>query len=438
MERSQTALNARTEEVQHIVDRMPQTFGLYTTVLTFFIVAAMLIIGLMVDYHDTIPGSVIINAASKPVKLMANSAGRITLLKRNGQQLRQGDYISYVQNSARVEDVYQLNQLMKSIKQGDELNPKAMKAKFGGIRYSLGELNPFYFDVTNTLNHLIHFQYDGQYAKQEQILSSLLSESKKKLAAMLQQKGYEKRNMGYFKKFILRDSALLKEKVITEDEFDKSNLNYLRALQANESSGYSVANVAQEILNTQSQLQRLRIEKEEKYTQLVFDLTSMISRFKDNVKAWEEKYVIKAPMSGTLQYLKFWSSDQFVQAGEQAFSVLSATHQIYGQVTLPIAGAGKVKPGQEVILKLDNYPYLEYGTLKGTVQSISLSTRTEHNQQSAIECYLVNITFPTPLKTSYGNFITEAHEIKGSAEIITKKRNLLQRIFENLRYLTEN
>ncbi len=38
---------------------------------------------------------------------------------------------------------------------------------------------------------------------------------------------------------------------------------------------------------------------------------------------------------------------------------------------LPAEGAGKVEPGQKVNIRLDNYPYMEYGMLEGVISHIS-------------------------------------------------------------------
>ena len=57
--------------------------------------------------------------------------------------------------------------------------------------------------------------------------------------------------------------------------------------------------------------------------------------------------------------------------GTEVFSILPTDNPILGQVYLPSQGAGKVEAGQEVIIKLDNYPYIEYGSINGKVKTIS-------------------------------------------------------------------
>ena len=67
---------------------------------------------------------------------------------------------------------------------------------------------------------------------------------------------------------------------------------------------------------------------------------------------------------------------------------------IIGKIELPIAGSGKVKTGQNVNIKFANYPYMEYGIVKGEVQNISLV--------ASDNAYSVLVILPEGLTTTYG------------------------------------
>ena len=169
---------------------------------------------------------------------------------------------------------------------------------------------------------------------------------------------------------------------------------------------------------------------------MALELASAYIELADNLEQWEQKYVFKSPMDGKIQFLKFWTNNHFVQAGEAIFTIVPNNSAMIGQVNMPAAGAGKVKIGQEVILKLDNYPYVEYGSIKGKVRNISLTTNSVQTPQGIVENYLVHVDLPHQLKTNYGSQLDAKFEIKGLAEIITKDRRLIERLFDNLRVST--
>src|SRR4051794_6653667 len=90
----------RTEEIQHIIDRMPTKFGYWITCLVLFMVVSMLIMGWLVKYHNVASGAIIINTEKAPVKLVSNIHGRIKLLQKTNQSIDQGEIIAYIQNPA--------------------------------------------------------------------------------------------------------------------------------------------------------------------------------------------------------------------------------------------------------------------------------------------------------------------------------------------------
>jgi HlyD family secretion protein len=91
-----------------------------------------------------------------------------------------------------------------------------------------------------------------------------------------------------------------------------------------------------------------------------------------------------------------------------------------GKIILPMLGAGKAKAGQQVNIKLTNFPYIEYGMLKGTISTIS-SVPDQGN-------YYVEIKLNNGLITNYNKTLPFSQEMTGNAEIITEDMRLLQRL----------
>jgi len=89
--------------------------------------------------------------------------------------------------------------------------------------------------------------------------------------------------------------------------------------------------------------------------------------------------------------------------------------------------SGKVKPGQEVNIKLSGYPYLEYGMVKGIVKSKSLVTSGDS--------YTIELFLPEGLTTLYGRKLDFTQNMQGTAEIITEDLRLLQKIMNPFRYM---
>lgn len=143
--------------------------------------------------------------------------------------------------------------------------------------------------------------------------------------------------------------------------------------------------------------------------------------------------MLYAPVAGELEYLGFWRDNSFVQAGQELFSVIPDKNNILGEVTIPSFGAGKVETGQTANVKINNYPYDEYGLMKGVVKSVSRITNKLKTQNGDVDAYLVVISFPNGTVTNFGKTLPLDFESKGTAEIITKRKRLIERLFDNLK-----
>ncbi|RKZ78541.1 MAG: hypothetical protein DRR19_26255 [Candidatus Parabeggiatoa sp. nov. 1] len=74
------------------------------------------------------------------------------------------------------------------------------------------------------------------------------------------------------------------------------------------------------------------------------------------------------------------------------------------------------------MIKFANYPFLEYGTVKGVVKQISLIPFDSH--------YVVVVELANELITNYGKALAFKPQMPGTADIITEDIGLLERFFK--------
>lgn len=94
---------------------------------------------------------------------------------------------------------------------------------------------------------------------------------------------------------------------------------------------------------------------------------------------------------------------------------------------MPAFGSGKVMVGQQVNIKLDNYPYYDYGMIEGKVLRKSIIPTKDS--------YVLLVELSDDLVSSNKTNIKFDREMKGNAEIITAKARLMNRIFNKFRSL---
>ena len=136
--------------------------------------------------------------------------------------------------------------------------------------------------------------------------------------------------------------------------------------------------------------------------------------------------MLEAPIDGVVSFTTYWSKNQNVREGDRVMTIIPSNEgKIIGKIDLPIQGAGKVAINQRVNIKIDNFPYLQYGMIKGVVRNISL---VPDNQE-----YTVEVDLPEGLTTYYKIEIPFKQEMQGTAEILTDERRLLERIISPIR-----
>ena len=174
-------------------------------------------------------------------------------------------------------------------------------------------------------------------------------------------------------------------------------------------------NVSDATTNDGQTFEQLRVRVFESYQNLT-----------NQIKEWEQNFIIKSPINGKISYFSFWSANQNVKQGEDVFAILPKGGSDYvGKALLPIHNTGKLKIGQQAIIKLENYPSTEFGVIIGSVKNISSIPKQSN--------YSVEIQLQQPLKTNLGKEIEFKDETQGTVEIVTEDLRLIERIFYQIR-----
>ena len=181
-----------------------------------------------------------------------------------------------------------------------------------------------------------------------------------------------------------------------------------------------------------SQLDQRIIENEKEYHDLKIQYESALLEAFNNLKSassdWFLTYLLRSPTDGIVSFNKFYAENQNIAQGDRAFTIVpDDMGAVIGKVELPVRGSGKVNEGLDVNVKFDNYPYMEFGMVRGIVKNVSLVPEDNF--------YMVEVNFPAGLTTNYGDQLQMQNQLTGQAEIITEDLRLIQRFFNPLKAL---
>ena len=425
----------RTEEVRDIIDRMPHRTGRIVSVIVVSLAAFLVLFGLTIDYPEKVTGTISITARQAPVRLVANTSGRIHLLRMDGDMIRENETMAYLDNPARLADVLKIEKFIRENRADSIIDRPENRSLANDL--ILGELSISYYSLLNSLQKLGQYKSGRPFEKRLEGARKLLESQLRLLIYNLDQRNTNIASLNIIAKNVRRDSFLFRSATIAEADLERSAVGYLGKVEVNQQIAKEITNIQLQIDDTKSKLQLLELEQQETEQKLKMDFYSSYNELANNILKWKITYTLQSPFAGKLEYLNFWHENDFIAAGTPLLSVIPSDNPLFGQMYLPSQGVGKVSVGQDVIIRLDNYPYIEYGSVNGKVKMISgLANQTEaFAKKNDLNTYLITVELPDKLTTNYGTTLAFNYEIKGVADILTKKRKLLYRLFDNLKYI---
>ena len=422
-------IEIRSEEVQEVMGTPPSWITRRGITIISSIILLLLVGSYFYKYPDIIEARTTILSENPPVSIVARTDGKLDkLFVQDRQNVLPNAILGIIENPANYYDVYKLIGILDSIQPYFQ-HPEKLKEFAFKQEFSLGQFHSYY---SSFVSQLKDYQTFSSYNPNHQRVLSLNNQVKdyqdylRKLdeqVLTLQQDYYLQ------DKQFSRDSLLLVKKVMSDVDLEKSKASLLAKKYSFQSASTNYANTKITINQLKQQIteQKVSMLETEKNMQAV--LKERYDNLVNQLKYWEQTYVFKTPIKGMVAFTNFWSINQFVSTGSVVFTVIPEKGQkIIGRATVPVAGAGKLLPGQRVNIKLDNYPYLEYGIIEGKISKISLvPVNTEQESYYTAEIDLTN-----GLITNYKKELPFNQKMQGTAEIITKDRRLIERLIEPL------
>ena len=328
--KAQTKPSGRSEELDEIIDRMPMAFGKWVALAVIVFAALFLLFGWIIKYPDMVTGQIKINAQNPTIRLVANSTGNLLLLSHKAQEeVKKGEYIAVVQNPAATEDVQKIADIMGKISMEDVQLP-TFRDSFPD-KMSLGEINSQYYAFLAALKAWCDYMSRNVYEKQKHNIAAGIQWKKEIVDEAEEARKAAKDRMDVAQKWLKRYTSLDRQQIATyEYETDQVKNNYLTTVQEVQNINREISSTRMQITEAYHQLEQLKIEQKEKERNLQVELLSTYQSLRSNIAAWEQKYVLKAPFDGRVEFLKFIADGQFVEAGESIFGIIPKENHIYG------------------------------------------------------------------------------------------------------------
>lgn len=423
-------IELRTDEVRDILQKMPNWTIRWGTTVICAAVALLLLFSYLYRYPDLIRSEIVISAANPPAEIKARSIGKITkLLVSNNEPVSEGQMLAVIENPANLERVVEvehyLNTIEPFLKSFDEA--KLQQAPQNKL---LGDVQSPYSEFQKQLNDYLHFIHQGYYNERITAIDGQVAMKEQLLNRLEVQKQLEEQRYRLSTQSYRRDSQLSDQSIISTEDFENSRSEWLNASLQFELVKKDLVNTRSSVYELQQQKAALQLDHDNALKTYQSNLIKAYELVNNAIDSWYLNYVLMSPIVGTTSFNKVWAVNQNVIQGETVMTIVPTTPEhIMGKAFVPVRGAGKVKTGQRVNIKLSNYPYMEYGMLIGKVKNIA--------PVPVNNAYSIEIELPNRLTTNYGKTLDMQQELWGNCEIITEDLRLIQRVIYPIKAIVE-
>jgi multidrug resistance efflux pump len=414
-------IELRCEEVQEILSSVPSWMIRWGNLLILILIVMLLGISWFIKYPDIIPAEAMITTQIQPQKVYAKTTGTlIAVLVNDNDLVNKNQPLAIIENTANYIDVFKLKTVIDTIK----INNRSFNFPIDNLpMLFLGDIESQFALFENSY---IQYKLNSElqpFSNEALANTYSISELNRRLQSLLSQREINKTELEFKQKDLERNKTLYEKGIISTQDFENKQLEIAQARRNYKNFESSISQIRESISNAHKTSKGTEINRVKEEMVLLKNVIQSFNQLKKSIKDWENRYVLKSNIQGKVSFLNYWSVNQTVNQGDLVFTIIPSKNSSFvAKLKSPAQNSGKIKIGQQVNIKLENYPDTEFGTLHGTVNSISLIP----NQDGL---YLINVSLPTTLITSYNKTVVFKQEMRGSAEIITQDLRLIERFF---------
>lgn len=417
------AATARSEEVQEIIGRPPAWIIRMGTVVIASVVVLFLLAAWFVRYPDLVEAPVTFASATPPVQLAARSSGRLqTLYVHDGDLTTAGQVVAVLENAAATPDMFRLAQVTQAL--DTTLNLARTLAHFSlPVAVQAGEAQADYANLYQTISAYRFFLANPGHQAQLAVIRNQITYYHHLNAELVTKRHSLNEQLALERQKDSINRILMSQKVIAKLDFTANHKLYLSQQLSSSDNNTSIIQNQLQQSEYQKTLATLQNEHQAQQQDLLAKIKAAAKVLAGRLATWDQQHVLRTPIAGRITFFKVWTPNQYVKTDDPVFVVVPPVGSQYARAALPVLKAGKVRVGQAALIRLDEYPFEEFGQLRGTVEKIS--------EVALDKNYLLTIRLAS-LRTTTGFDLPLRAELSGTAQLVTEDRSIIQRIFGRL------
>jgi membrane fusion protein len=273
---------------------------------------------------------------------------------------------------------------------------------------------------------LAKLQVEGEQAKIR------LSKNKIELKQIMTQLDLQQTRVDFAKQELTRAEQAAEKGFMSKFELNNRRSNAIAQEQELASLRRQVATIEREAADIEARLASIPHETSAAQSEAQTAEASLLQRSADAES--RRSQFVTAPVSGRVAALPVMSG-QTIAAGSTIAVIVPEGSRIEAELLAPSRSIGFIKPGQDVNLILQAFPHQRFGTLAGTVRTVS-STVLAPNEVTIQgldirePVFRIRVSLSRDAMQAYGESIALQPGMLVSAEVVFDRRSLMQWLFD--------
>lgn len=431
MSKNENDIELRSEDFQEVLSTIPSWILRWGITMIGIVIIVLIAGSALFKYPDVITAKITLTKSIPTAGVVAKSTGKIQkIYVKDKQKVHRGDYLAVIENPTDLSSVTYLKSYLKTLSNMMDSIPSIPKNDI-----NLGELQSLYTSFCMTVADYIQFKRVNYYPQKIDFVKDRIQRYQKYYANMKRQDKLVTIQTNINQKQYSRDSILHQKALISDEEMEKTYTSFIDGKLSQENMQVTLDNIQTQIAEMKENLLDIEYQEIDKSKTLENQLKTQASQLLNAIQTWEMNYVLISPLDGNITFTKYWANNQNIISGDEIFNIVPAQKgNLIGKALLPINRSGKVKLGQRVNIRFDNFPDSEFGVIRGIVNNISLVPTKEGETNQ----YILEIELPNGLYSTYNKELPYLPEMEGEADIVTDDLSLLERFFLPLKKLIKN
>lgn len=356
-----------SEDLQEIISKPPS--WLLQRGITFIVLTIFMIFGLsfFIRYPEVVTVSMKFNTSSAPKILTSKVDGNLVrILAKDGATVEKNTDIAYLESIADHDQVLILLDKMKKVRSGI-LGLADLKDVVTPTELELGEVQNSYQNFYLAYLNYVAIKKEGIYQKRKGFIQDEVKYINEQSQRIQEGLDLQKKELALAEAEYAKYQILADKKVISQLELQQKEALLLTKRQSIPQTENTIISNQSNRLSKDKEMSEINnqmFEEEKKFYQ-------SLNTFISDAENWKKQYVITSTSKGVLIYGDFLQENQLVKVGDELFYVNANKDDYYGEILIPQRKSSKVKIGQDVLIKVQSYPYQEYGYLRGNIDYIS-------------------------------------------------------------------